>query len=141
MSSQLQRAIDPNPSHAHAYYGLGHAFYVAGRPLDALSPLATSLRLSPKEPLARMFLSVAAFCHLMFDDLPAAEAAARRARNLHSEEPWSRLALAATPQIRGDAADARSAIADAREIEPGLTLSTFALLVQPVPRGKAGSRA
>jgi DNA-binding SARP family transcriptional activator len=129
----LERAIELNPSHAHAYYGLGHALYVAGRPDEALEPLDTALRLSPKDPLASMFLTMASFCHLMRDDLPAAEATARRARNLLSKETWSRLALAATLQIRGDLDGASSAVAEAREIEPGLNMSTFAPLVQHIP--------
>lgn len=129
----LQRAIELNPSHAHAYYGLGHALYVAGRPAEALGPLDSALRLSPKDPLASMFLTMASFCHLMRDDLPAAEAAARRARNLLSRETWSRLALAATLQIRGDQAGARGAVAEAREIESDLNMSTFAPLVQYIP--------
>lgn len=129
----LERAIELNPSHAHAHYGLGHALYVAGKPTTALVPLAKALRLSPKDPLASMFLTMSAFCHLMLDDLSAAEAAARRARNLLSRETWSRLALAATLQIKGEISEARSAVAEAREIEPGLTMSTFAPLVQHIP--------
>lgn len=128
----LERAIDLNPSHAHAYYGLGHALYVAGKPAEALSQLGTALRLSPKDPLASMFLTMAAFCHLMLDDLAAAEAASRRARNLLSKEIWSRLALAATLHIRGDHDGARNAVAEAREIEPGLTMSDFRPLVQHI---------
>jgi len=132
-TEHLERAIELNPSHAHAHYGFGHALYVAGKPTAALVALATALRLSPKDPLASMFLTMAAFCHLMLDDLPAAEAAARRARNLLSKETWSRLALAATLQIRGADEDARGAIAEARGIEPGLNMSTFAPLVQHIP--------
>jgi TolB-like protein/Flp pilus assembly protein TadD len=129
----LERAIELNPSHAPAYYGLGHALYVAGKPTNAIEPLATALNLSPKDPLASMFLTMAAFCHLMRGDLTGAESAARRARNLLSKETWSRLALAATLQIKGDEVGARSAIAEAREIEPGLTMATFAPLVQYIP--------
>jgi tetratricopeptide (TPR) repeat protein len=129
----LERAIELNPSHAHAHYGLGHALYVAGKPAAALVPLAAALRLSPKDPLASMFLTMTAFCHIMLDDLSAAEAAARRARNLLSKETWSRLALAATLQIKGDVSEARIAIAEAREIEPDLTMSKFAPLVQHIP--------
>ena len=129
----LERAIELNPSHAHAHYGLGQALYVAGRPTAALVALATALRLSPKDPLASVFLTITAFCHLMLDDLSAAETAARRARNMLSKETWSRLALAATLQIKGDVSGARSAVAEAREIEPSLTMSTFAPLVQHIP--------
>lgn len=129
----LDRAIELNPSHAHAYYGLGHSRYVAGKPAEALEALDTALRLSPKDPLASMFLTMASFCHLMRDDLPAAEAAARRARNVLSKETWSRLALAATLQIRGDPAGAAGAVAEARQIEPGLNMSSFAPLVQHIP--------
>ncbi len=129
----LDRAIELNPSHAHAYYGLGHARYVAGRPAEAIEALDTALRLSPKDPLASMFLTMASFCHLMRDDLPAAEAAARRARNVLSKETWSRLALAATLQISGDQAGAANAVAEARQIEPSLNMSSFAPLVQHTP--------
>ena len=129
----LDRAIELNPSHAHAYYGLGHARYIAGRPAEAIEALDTALRLSPKDPLASMFLTMASFCHLMRDDLPAAEAAARRARNVLSKETWSRLALAATLQIRGDQVGAANAVAEARQIEPSLNMSSFAPLVQHIP--------
>jgi tetratricopeptide (TPR) repeat protein len=129
----LERAVELNTSHAHAYYGLGHALYVAGKPAEALLPLETALRLSPKDPLASMFLTMASFCHIMLDDLSAAEVTARRARNLLSKETWSRLALAATLHIRGDRDGAQSAVAEAREIEPGLTMSRFAPLVQHIP--------
>lgn len=106
---------------------------MAGRPAEALRPLEIALRLSPKDPLASMFLTMTAFCHLMLDDLESAEAAARRARSLLSRETWSRLALAATLHIRGDADGARGAVDEAREIEPHLTLARFAPLVQHVP--------
>ncbi|MGE0697935.1 MAG: BTAD domain-containing putative transcriptional regulator [Hyphomicrobiaceae bacterium] len=132
-TEHLERAVELNPSHAHAYYGLGHALYVAGKPAEALAPLGTALHLSPKDPLASMFLTMTAFCQLMLDDLAEAEAAARRARNLLSKETWSRLALAATLYIKGDDEGARSAVAEAREIEPRLTMSTFAPLVQHIP--------
>lgn len=69
----------------------------------------------------------------MRDDLPGAEAAARRARNLLSKETWSRLALAATLRISGDLASANSGVAEALEIEPGINMSTFAPLVQHIP--------
>lgn len=50
-----------------------------------------------------------------------------------SKEIWTRLALAATLPIRGDQAGAAVAVAEARQIEPGLNMSSFAPLVRHVP--------
>lgn len=129
----LQRAIDLNPSLAHAYYALGHACYVTGDLETALEHIETALRLSPKDPLASMFLTMGSFCHFMRGDLDAAEATARRARNLLSRETWSRLALAAALQAKGDEAGARGAVVEALTIEPGLSMAAFATLVQHIP--------
>lgn len=129
----LHRALDLNPSHAHAYYGLGHAYYVTGDFDAALDHVDTALRLSPKDPLASMFLTMGSFCYFMRGDLDAAEAAARRARNLLSRETWSRLALATVLQKKGDAAGAREAVAEACTIEPELSMAAFATLVQHIP--------
>lgn len=129
----LERAIELNPSLAHAHYGLAYARFSAGEPGAAIAPLETALRLSPKDPMASMFLTMASYCHLMVDDLAAAEAAARRARNLLSRLTSSRLALAAALEIKGDNAGARNAMAEAREIDPGLSQATVIPLVQYIP--------
>lgn len=131
----LDRAIELNPSHAHAHYGRAYALFVVGKPGDALDPLRTATRLSPKDPMASMFLTMAAYCHLMLDDFAAAETCARRANSLLSRLTSSRLALAASLQIKGDEDGARAAMAEARDIDPALSRSTVLPLVQYIPAG------
>ena len=128
----LNLAIELNPSLAHAYYGLALAFYYGGRAAEALPPIEKALRLSPKDPMASMFTTLKAFCHFALGDWDAAEHAAHRATTLNTRETWSRLALATVLQARGQYEQASGMIEEARNIEPKLSMTRFAILVQHV---------
>ncbi|CAH1651586.1 TPR_REGION domain-containing protein [Hyphomicrobiales bacterium] len=130
----LTLAVELNPSFAQAHFGLAQALIYAARPQQALDSIATALRLSPKDPLASMMLTLSSFCHYSLADYAQAEADARRATQLHRRETWSRLALAAALVALGGVDAAKAAVAEAREIEPSLSLDSFSRLVASVPQ-------
>lgn len=130
----LALAVELNPSFAQAHFGLAQAQIYAARPEQALASIAIALRLSPKDPLASMMLALSSFCHYGLADYAQAEADARRATQLHRRETWSRLALAAALVALGRIDEAKAAVAEARGIEPSLSLDSFSRLVASVPQ-------
>ena len=67
--SELELALDLNPSLALAHYGLGAAFVFSGRPHEALPHLEAAIRLSPQDPNMGSFLvRIAEAKYLVGDD-------------------------------------------------------------------------
>lgn len=130
----LSAALELNPSYAQAYFGMAQALYWAGRPADAIGQVDQALRLNPKDPLASMFMTLKSFSAYWLGDYGSAEKAARRAIELETRETWSRLALAAACEELGHHSDARAAIAEARKIDPKLTIASFDAIVGHVPK-------
>jgi adenylate cyclase len=90
--SELELALDLNPSLALAHYGLGAAFVFSGRPQEALRHLEAAIRLSPQDPNMGSFLvRVAEAKYLVGDD----EAAVRFALRALAQPgfQWSRYAI------------------------------------------------
>ncbi|MDZ4369348.1 MAG: BTAD domain-containing putative transcriptional regulator, partial [Afipia sp.] len=59
----LRSATEMNPSYAQAHFGLAQALIYSGEPAEALAEIEVALRLSPKDPLRSMFLTLRSFCH------------------------------------------------------------------------------
>jgi TolB-like protein len=130
----LTMATEINPSFAQGFYGLAQTLYWAGRPEQALRYVDQALKLSPKDPLASMFMTLRSFCHYWLDDFEAAEESARRATALLARETWSRLGLAIALEARGKHDEARAAVAEARRIDPNLTIKSFNAIVGHTPK-------
>jgi TolB-like protein/DNA-binding SARP family transcriptional activator len=130
----LTLARDLNPSFAQAYFGLGQALLWAGRPAEALPNVERALRLSPRDPLASMFLTLGSFCHFYMDDHGAAEDYARRAIALQTRENWSRIALAATLTETGRVEEARDLMRRARAANPALSMRSIDAIVHHAPQ-------
>jgi adenylate cyclase len=90
--SELELALDLNPSLALAHYGLGAAFVFSGKPHDAFPHLESAIRLSPQDPNMGSFLvRIAEAKYLVGDD----EAAVRFALKALAQPSfqWSRYAI------------------------------------------------
>jgi len=90
--SELEFALDLNPSLALAQYGLGAALVFSGHPSNALPHLEAAIRLSPHDPNMGSFLvRIAEAKYLVGDD----EAAARFALRALTQPSfqWSRYAI------------------------------------------------
>jgi TolB-like protein len=129
----LRLAIELNWSLAHAHYGLALATYYAGQPAEAIMHVDTAIRLSPRDPLVSGFTTLRAYCCFVLGREEEAEFTARRAVSLNDRESFARLALAAILYRRGKQSEAREAVAEARRIQPRLSLQTFTHLVRHVP--------
>jgi adenylate cyclase len=90
--SELELALDLNPSLALAHYGLGAAFVFSGIPQEAFPHLESAIRLSPQDPNMGSFLvRIAEAKYLVGDD----EAAVRFALKALAQPSfqWSRYAV------------------------------------------------
>jgi TolB-like protein/DNA-binding SARP family transcriptional activator len=126
----LRSAIATNPNFAQAHYGLAQALVFAGQPIDALGEIDIATKLSPKDPLASLFLTLKSFCHFSLGEFAEAESAARTATQMQSRETWSRLALAAALVQLDRRQEAEGLVREARRIEPSLTLASFGDLIR-----------
>jgi TolB-like protein/cytochrome c-type biogenesis protein CcmH/NrfG len=120
---ELHEAIASNPSFTHAHAILAAAYCYAGRPDECLAELAIAKRLNPRDPLQNaVTLSITGLHHLMAKRFGEAVEFERRAvRALPSlGTAWRTLAAAAG--LAGDAENAASALAEAKRLQPSLSL-------------------
>lgn len=125
----LRIAADLNPSYAHAYYALAQVHIWAGQPADALPHIDRAIRLSPRDPLISMFLTVRSFCLFLLGRLTEAEASARAAIVRQARESWSRLGLAATLVESGRIDEAAAAVTEAKTLMPNLSIASVDSLI------------
>src|SRR5262249_20938768 len=119
---ELTTALSFNPSFAfaHAMRGLGHAYLGNGE--RGLQELAIALKLSPRDPQQAPSRSSIGLCHFIAGRY--AEAADFQARCVairpHFGSAWRTLAAAAG--VLGDAERAAKALAEAKRLQPGLSI-------------------
>jgi len=130
----LSRAMSLNPSFAQAHFGMAQALFWSGEPGEALRHVDQAFKLSPKDPVAALFHVLRSFCYFWLEDFSAAETAARLATQLEARETWSRLALAISLEARDRHGEAAAAVAEARTLDPKLTLSSFDDIVGRTPQ-------
>ena len=90
--SELELALDLNPSLALAHYGLGAAFVFSGRPQAAFPHLESAIRLSPHDPNMGSYLVRIAEAKYLIGDDDAAVRFALKALAQPSFQ-WSRYAI------------------------------------------------
>src|SRR5512139_2840803 len=90
--SELELALDLNPSLALAHYGLGAAFVFSGKPHEAFPHLESAIRLSPQDPNMGSYLARMAEAKYLVGDDDAAVRFALRALAQPSFQ-WSRYAI------------------------------------------------
>jgi TolB-like protein/two-component SAPR family response regulator len=129
----LQLATEMNPGFAQARFGLAQALVYADKPSEALSEIDLALRLSPKDPLRCMFLTLRSFCHFRLGDYISAEMAARSATQLQWGDTWSRLALCSALVELGRVDEAKQIARETLSVEPGFSLEGFKRLVAHAP--------
>jgi TolB-like protein/Flp pilus assembly protein TadD len=98
--SELEFALDLNPSLALAHYGLGAAFVFSGKPQEAFRHLESAIRLSPQDPNMGSYLARMAEAKYLVGEDEAAVRFALRALTQPSFQ-WSRYAalIAALGQL------------------------------------------
>ena len=124
-----QIAMKLNPNSAYTYWGLGEAFWIAGRNEEALAHIETGIRLSPRDPLLFLWETVKGLCLEGLDRLAEAEQALLRGASLR---PGMTAVQIADYYVRhGRMAEARNAVENALEQRPDLNLSNLRNVVNP----------
>jgi adenylate cyclase len=122
--SEYQVALSLNPSLASAYSSLGNAEIRAGRAQEALEPLATAIRLSPRDPLLNLwyFNICHAYTHLGQD-----QAAIEWCRRSVAVSPFwiSYVDLASAYAWTKQDAEAHAAVAELRKLMPNYTVDRW----------------
>jgi adenylate cyclase len=123
----LERALALNPNLAWAWHIGGFAKACCGQPDAAVAQAAHAMRLSPQDPQYFAMQAVVALGHFLAGRNDAAQASAQAAARELPNFPVATAVAAASAALAGRDADAASAIARLRQIDPELRLSNLAL--------------
>jgi adenylate cyclase len=131
--SELELALDLNPSLALAHYGLGAAFVFSGRPQAAFPHLESAIRLSPHDPNMGSYLVRIAEAKYLTGDDDAAVRFALKALAQPSFQ-WSRYAIliAALGQL-GRLEEARRYVNEVTRTRPNFSVE-FVRTMHPFVR-------
>ena len=119
---ELDAALQLNPNFAFAHAMLGMAYGYAGHADEGLRHLSLALRLSPRDPQQARYLSTTGICHFVAKRFSVAVGFLRRSVQLrpHFLAAWKTLAAAAG--LSGDREVAISALAEAKRLQPDLSI-------------------
>ena len=113
-------ALDPN--HAPAYFFYGQDLLLLGRPRDARAWIDRAFALSPRDPLRSVFYSAEARAWLLEGDDAQAIEAARSGIAANRDHPINYLVLAAASALENQMDQAKSALSDYFQRQPGSTI-------------------
>jgi Flp pilus assembly protein TadD len=119
---EFEEAIWLNPNFALGHMALGTAYGFGGDGDEGLRHLAAGMRLSPGDPHQSMQQSAAGMCHFIAGRYPECAAWNRRAVQLRPRFSSAWRTLAAGAGMAGDAETAESALAEARRLQPDLSV-------------------
>ncbi len=120
--NSLKAALDLNPNFALAHMILGSTYGYAGMSEDGLRQVALAGRLSPRDSIQAANLSVAGTCHFIAGRIAEAVEYQHRAVQLKPNFGTAWRSLAAVAGLSGDMALAATALAEAKRMQPGLSL-------------------
>ncbi len=137
--SELELALDLNPSLALAHYGLGAAFVFSGKPHEAFPHLESAIRLSPQDPNMGSYLARMAEAKYLVGEDEAATRFALRALAQPSFQ-WSRYAvlIAALGQL-GRQDDAQHFLSEVTRMRPNFSVA-FVRDMHPFSRDMGADR-
>jgi len=119
----LRRSLELNPNFALAHAYLGQTLADLGAFDEAVSYAGHALRLSPKDRLVELRVSIAtAHAHFAARHYDDAMLWVRRVTERFPKHPWGHIMLAATAALRGDIEIAAGALTTARQIRPDFSL-------------------
>jgi tetratricopeptide (TPR) repeat protein len=130
-AAETEVALDPNS--AYGYSAIGRAEALLGRCEKSIAHTKQAFALSPRDPLSGiwyMHLSLAEFCR---DRLDAAIEQLKRAIDSGYPTYFPYALLAGALAAKGNGAEAQSALAEARRLNPQLTIKSFAETMPALP--------
>jgi TolB-like protein/Flp pilus assembly protein TadD len=120
---ELEEALRLNPNFALGHMVLGSAYGFGGAGDDGLQHLAMGMRLSPRDPHQSFYLSACAICHFVAGRYRECATLNRRAVLLRPRFTSAWRTLAASAGIAGDIDIAAAALAEARQLQPDLSVA------------------
>jgi TolB-like protein/class 3 adenylate cyclase/Flp pilus assembly protein TadD len=136
---ELKAALARNPNFARSEMMLGAALANAGRVDEAMHHLAIATRLSPRDIGEAPILFIYGICHFLAGRYSESVAYERRAVELRPEYVAALNTLAAAAGLAGDIATAQHSLAEAKRIQPSLTvdwIDRYHPLVRPEDRAR-----
>jgi adenylate cyclase len=133
--AELGRAVDLNPSFAHAHYALGFAFLWAGRAAEGIPNSNTAIRLSPHDRTIWAYRMLIAWCHFQLGNYEDAQRSAREAVRARTQEFWPHAVLAVVLAELDKLEEARAAIEEMRRLNPRVSMSLFERATQSQDAG------
>jgi adenylate cyclase len=130
-AAETEVALDPNS--AYGYSAMGRAEALLGRCEQSIVHTNQAFALSPRDPLSGiwyMHLGLAEFCRGRLD---GAIEQLRRAIDSGFPTYFPYALLAGTEAAKGNDAEAKSALAEARRLNPRLTIKSFAETMPVMP--------
>jgi adenylate cyclase len=124
-------AINPNFGSLWGVRGNANLFF--GRFEQARSDILQSMRLSPRDPLKAIGTKYLGDSELGLGHFDAAVEDYRKAIDLGMPSMWPYASLAAASALSGKMDEAKSALAEARRLEPQLTVKWITPLAPPIP--------
>jgi len=121
----IENALALNPNLAWAWLFSGWVKVWLGEPEVAIEHAMRAMRLSPHDPHTFSMQSVVAAAHFFAGRYAEALSWAKVAMRTHMNAPLQSIVAAASAGLIGDSAEAEAAIAQVRQIVPGLRLSNL----------------
>ncbi len=121
---EMQTAIAVNPNFAGGHYGLGFAYhYGAGQSEKSLPHFDTALRLSPRDPLRWLTLTIKGSALRVLGRHDEAIAHCRQACQLPDSGFLPHMHIATALAEAGQKSEAQAAVEKAMQLEPALSIS------------------
>jgi adenylate cyclase len=146
-SHRADKAIDAadaglaiNPNFGSLWAVRGNANLFSGRFEQARSDLLQSMRLSPREPLMAIATKYLGDAELGLGHFEAAIEDYHKAIDLGMPGVWPNVSLTAAYALSGRMEEANSALAEARRLEPRVTIKFVTLFGPPIPNLLDGLR-
>jgi adenylate cyclase len=122
--AELEKSLSLNPNFAAAYFALGFTLTFAGRHDEALDALDNAMRLNPRDPLMWAIKTICSLTHNLLHKYDVAAEWARQAiREPRATSFWPYAALASALGNLNQIGEARTAIDQAQQQKPDLSLS------------------
>lgn len=126
--SALERALELNPSHAVAYYGLGIIAQILGRTDEAIAMIGKAIRLSPHDPLRHLFRAQLSQAHFVAGHIDQAIEWAWKCLAVKTD-PEALRVLAASYAKLGETDRARAALARSQNLQPQFSVEDLRTFV------------
>jgi adenylate cyclase len=120
--AEMERAITLDPSLFRAYAGLGTVEVFRGNPEKAIPLYQQAIRLSPHDPIIAVWYGAIGWNYLLMGNDKAAIEWGLKSRTVDPNYASAYVVLASAYALEGDDNDARAALAEARRLNPSLTI-------------------